>query len=178
MAIASITNARPYAKAVFELALQQKNLLQWSNMLAAAAQVCLDKRVKPLFGDPLFPPRRLGDLVINVCARIFDNYAKNLIRLLAYNKRLSLLAEIKQLYEIYRADYERNIIVNVISFMSLSETQQTTLMAVLERRLQRRIVLKNSVDKALLGGAIIQAGDLVIDGSVRGQLQKLYQQLI
>ena len=97
----------------------------------------------------------------------------NLITLLATNKRLMLLPEIKALYEVYRAEQEKTLVVDVVSYSHFSAAQQQELIAALSKRLQRQVSLNVRIDPALLGGAVIQAGDLVIDGSVRGKLNKL-----
>ena len=102
-----------------------------------------------------------------------DESLNNLIALLATNKRLMLLPEINALYEVHRAEQEKTLAVDVISFSEVSPAQQKQLIESLSQRLQRKVSLKISIDPSLLGGAVIRAGDLVIDGSVRGKLNKL-----
>ena len=178
MAIDNITYARPYAKAAFEFALAQQQLPKWSLMLEAIAQICVDKETRRLFGDPLVSSQRLGELFIEVCGQVLDEHGQEFVRLLAYNRRLSLAVEIKQLYDVLHAEYEKSITVEVVSFKPLSSAQQAALTAALKQRLQRDIILQNQIDEQLLGGAVIRAKDLVIDGSVRGQLEKLYRQIV
>jgi F-type H+-transporting ATPase subunit delta len=97
----------------------------------------------------------------------------NLIALLATNKRLMLIPEIQALYEVHRAEQEKTLNVDVVSFSVLSTAQQQKLVDSLTKRLERKVSLNISIDSSILGGAIIRAGDLVIDGSVRGKLHKL-----
>lgn len=84
-----------------------------------------------------------------------------------------LLPEIKALYEVYRAEQEKILEVDVVSYSELTPAQQQRLSESLSQRLSRKVSLKISIDPSLLGGALIRAGDLVIDGSVRGKLNML-----
>lgn len=88
------------------------------------------------------------------------------------------LPALSLLFEDMRAEHEKTLSVDVISFSPLSKHQEAELIQRLKRRLKRDITLNISIDHHLLGGAIIQAGDLVIDGSVRGELNKLKATLV
>lgn len=171
----STTIARPYAKAIFEYALAQKNLAQWSDYLSVLAHTVLDPYASQFIANPASTAEQhiellqaLGDLNNNE-----QHPLSNLIGLLAVNKRLMLLPEIKVLYEIHRAEQEKTLGVELISYSTVSSTQQQQLIDALSKRLQRNVSLNISIDPSLLGGAVIRAGDLVIDGSVRGKLNKL-----
>ena len=167
------TIARPYAKAIFELALSQKHLLQWSGYLKILAQVALAPQAAQFIANPASTVEQHIELLQAACTSIQDEALNNLIALLATNKRLMLLPQIAVLYEAHRAEQEKTLDVQVNSFSDLSKAQQEQLIKSLSDRLQRRVALKITIDPTLLGGAIIQAGDLVIDGSVRGKLNKL-----
>lgn len=167
------TIARPYAQAIFELALSQEVLPRWSEMLQLAAAVAADARVGALVGNPRVTKEELARLFLGICGDKLNPEAQNLIRLLVENDRMDVLTEIAALYETYRADAERTVAAQVISAFPVDAVQQQQIAAMLKQRLGREVTLSCKTDKSLLGGAIIRAGDLVIDGSVTGQLAKL-----
>jgi F-type H+-transporting ATPase subunit delta len=172
-----ITIARPYAKAIFALALGTKRLAEWSSVLQTAAAISGDARVKPLFGSPHVSAEELAGLFTEVGGAGFDGTARNLIALLASNRRLAFLPEIAQDYERLRADHERVLDVTVTSAVALSAAQRTRLMRALRQRLDRDVRLHSEIDATLLGGAVLRADDLVIDGSVLGGLAQLAAQV-
>ena len=166
-----ITIARPYAKAVFQLALGAKQLPQWSQTLRASASVIADPRVKALLGNPGVSAEQLVTLVSEVAG--IDAQATNFIATLAANRRLGFLPEIAARYEQLRAEAERTVEVTVTSAIELSDPQKTRYIEALRKRLDREVRLHCEVDARLLGGAVIRADDLVIDGSVRAGLTQL-----
>jgi F-type H+-transporting ATPase subunit delta len=168
------TIARPYAKAIFEHALSEKNLAKWSEYLLILAQAVLTPLASQFIANPASTDEQHIELLHAVISTINKDPAlTNLINLLAINKRLMLLPEIKTLYEIHRAEQEKTLDVDVISFSAVSPAQQEQMIESLSQRLQRKVSLNINIDPSLLGGAVIRAGDLVIDGSVRGKLNKL-----
>ncbi|MDI9818011.1 MULTISPECIES: F0F1 ATP synthase subunit delta [unclassified Legionella] len=171
------TIARPYAKATFEYALAANKLSQWSKILNTLALLVMDEEVSRFINNPAATEGQQIELLMTSFPETkekADSQAiKNLVSLLANNRRLMLLPDIKVLFEVLRAEQEKTLTVNVISFSELSAAQQAQLKESLSQRLKRQVTLNVSIDKSLLGGAVIQAGDLVIDGSVRGQLDKL-----
>lgn len=171
----STTVARPYAKAIFEHALEENKLAEWSEFLLVLAQAVLNSQMQEFIDNPAVQFSQQIELLQSVCSKISkDNGSlNNLIALLATNKRLNLLPEIKALYEQHRAEQEKTLAVEVISYSDVSQAQQTKLAESLGQRLKRKISLKISIDPSLLGGAVVRAGDLVIDGSVRGKLNKM-----
>ena len=168
-----LTIARPYAKAVFALAHAGKRLPQWSVALDIAASVVADARVAPLLGNPGVTAEQLVGLITGVGGAAFDEPAKNFIRTLAANKRLSFLPEIAARYERLRAEAERTVDVTVTSAVELSVAQQQHYTDAMRKRLDREVRLHCKLDPSLLGGAVVQADDLVIDGSVRAGLTQL-----
>lgn len=171
----STTIARPYAKAIFEYALAEKQLAEWSAHLITLAQVVLTPQAAQFIANPATTVEQHIELlqgIVNTKSNKSDTL-NNLIALLATNKRLMLLPAINALYEAHRAEQEKTLDVDVSSYSDLSKAQQEQLVTSLSKRLQRNVSLKISIDPSLLGGAIIRAGDLVIDGSVRGKLNKL-----
>lgn len=171
----STTIARPYAKAIFEHALADNKLADWSVFLLQLSQAVLTPEATEFLTNPSATDEQKIELLSVAMGKKGKDVESlhNLISLLTENKRLMLLPEIKALYEQHRSDYEKTLEVDVISFSALTVAQQEKLVESLSKRLQRKVSLKISIDTSLLGGAVIRAGDFVIDGSVRGQLTKL-----
>lgn len=171
------TIARPYAKAVFAHALSAKKLELWSQLFEGFALICAEKPALSFLDNPASTTQQrasLFDVVFSMLeAKDEKEKAQNFISLLAEKSRLAILPDIGSLYEQLRADYEKTIEVTVRTFKKLSEAHKEKLMHSLEQRLHRKIKINEVLDKNILGGAIIQAGDFVIDGSVKGKLNKL-----
>jgi F-type H+-transporting ATPase subunit delta len=168
-----ITIARPYAKAVFQLAQSQQRLAPWSEALGLAATVVSDPRVAPLLSNPAVGADALVGLIADIGGARLDEQARNLLMTLAANRRLGFLPEIAARYEQLRAEAERTVEVTVTSAVPLSAEQQSHYVAALAKRLGREVHLSCATDPSLIGGAVVQAGDLVIDGSVRAGLAQL-----
>jgi F-type H+-transporting ATPase subunit delta len=172
------TVARPYAQAVFKLAREGADYKRWSDMLATAASVACDPTMLALIESPRAEHASLARLFAEVCGARLDDQARNLIKLLAQNRRLALLPMIAGLYEQMRAEAEGSVEAELIAAMEVDAAAQDKITQALKARLKRDVTLTFKVDPALLGGAVIRAGDLVIDGSVRGRLRKLAGALI
>ena len=173
----NVTIARPYAKAVFALACEKEKLAEWSEVLGVAASVVSDQRVADLLNSPRVTSTELADLIIGLCADKADELAGNFIRVLAQYRRLNVLPEIVGLYEILRAEYENSVDVSLISAAPVSQAQQDKIATALRKRLGRDVRLHCEIDESLIGGAVIRARDLVIDGSLSGRLARLATEL-
>ncbi|MGR3806922.1 F-type H+-transporting ATPase subunit delta [Pasteurella testudinis DSM 23072] len=171
-----ITVARPYAKAAFDFAVEQNRLEQWQQMLGFSAAVAENDQIKTFLKES-FSPQKTAAAFIQICGDQLDQYGQNLIRLMAENKRLIALPEVLQLFGQLVDDYKSLAEVEVISAEPLTQTQQQNILQAMEKRLARKVKLNCSIDKSLIGGAIIRADDLVIDGSSRGQLTRLANEL-
>lgn len=171
----STTIARPYAKAIFEHALNEKQLAQWSEHLLVLTHSVLSGEGFEFITNPATTEQQHVAFLESVCSSKGkdDTALSQFITLLATNKRLLVIPEIKTLYESHRAEQEKTLEVEVTSFSTVSEEQQKQMIEALSLRVQRTVSLKINIDPSLLGGAIIQAGDLVIDGSIRGKLNTL-----
>jgi F-type H+-transporting ATPase subunit delta len=167
------TIARPYAKAAFEEARDRKRLGPWSDALRTAAAVVGDQRVEALVGNPRVTPEELAELVIEIAGPQLDEEGRNFVRTLAGNRRLPLLPEISALFDELKSEAEGVVDVTVTSAAPLDDSQRGKLAAALERRLGRSVRLECATDPALIGGAVLRAGDLVIDGSLRGRLERI-----
>ncbi|MFS1702324.1 F0F1 ATP synthase subunit delta [Aestuariibacter sp. GS-14] len=166
------TVARPYAKAAFDFAVEHNAIAQWQDMLGFAAAVASNETVSQLSGGSMAADK-LAELYINVCGDSLDTHGQNLIKVLAENKRLTALPEISVLFNLLKAEYDKEIEVVVTAASELTSTQTTNLSAALEKRLARKVKLICNVDPALVAGMVIKAGDTVIDGSVKSKLNRL-----
>lgn len=167
------TIARPYAEAVFRLADNKTERARWSEMLMYAASIAVDDDMRKLLNNARYTREQVLGLFLDICADKLDAQGRNLLKLLSENGRLTLLPEIAAVYEVLRADEEGTIEAEMITAYPVSEAQRSKIAAALAKRLGREVNLKVTEDKSLLGGAIIRAGDMVIDGSVQGKLEKL-----
>jgi F-type H+-transporting ATPase subunit delta len=167
------TLARPYAKAVFEVAQAAGDLARWSDQLGFMAAVAHDPAVRVVLDSPRLTREAAAQTFIQVCEGHIDDQGRNLVRLLADNGRLTLLPEVAALYEVLRAGAEGKVEAHVVSARPVSEKQKAGIATALKKRLGREVELVCEVDENLIGGAVIRAGDLVIDGSLRGRLEKM-----
>ena len=169
----ALTIARPYAKAAFETAQAKQQLAAWSRMLAAAAAGVGEPAVQTLLGSPKLPKQQIAQIFIELVGQELGDSGANFIKLLAENRRLGLLPVIAQVFTQLRADAERTIEATVVSASPLGDEERTALARALKKRLNREVTLQCETDSRLIGGAVIRAGDLVIDGSVRSKLERL-----
>ena len=172
------TIARPYAQAAFSMAESQNNLKIWSDMLQLVAAVVSEDAMRELIGNPSIENDKVIEIIIDICGDGLDQYGQNFVRILAENERLDVTSEIADLYEAKRAEAERTVEAVVTSAFPLSEAQQAQLVAALKKRLGRDVELVTKTDENIVGGAIVRAGDLVIDASVTGQLEQLANTLM
>ncbi len=167
------TIARPYARAAFEYAHAAGELAAWGDCLARASLVVLDERVRPLIGNPHVERAELVTWIGEIADATGATHFGNFLQLLAENARLESLPAISEQYAELRADVENTIDVKVIAAMPLSDQQSTKLVEALTQRLSRTVRLHTEIDPSLIGGAVIRAGDFVVDGSLRGQIERL-----
>lgn len=176
--VEKVTVARPYAKAAFEMAREKGDFARWSNSLAAAAAVVRDPRVARLLSNPRVQPSELIDLIAAAGGEALDDSGRNFLNTLAHNRRLKVLPEVAAYYEELRAEVENVADVHVTSAAELDSAQRERLSAALRQRLKREIRLHCAVDAALIGGAIVRSGDFVMDGSLRGRLERLMNEVV
>tara|TARA_R110001606_G_scaffold374501_2_gene532347 strand:- start:1408 stop:1944 length:537 start_codon:yes stop_codon:yes gene_type:complete len=169
----SITLARPYAKAAFEVALAANELSAWSQALSLLANVAASEQVRRHLLSPALTAAQQSETLITLCGEELSPKVNKLINLLAENKRLTLLGEISELFEALKAAQESTVDVELSTAFELNQEVVNKITQALKTRLNRDIKLQTRVDKHLIGGAVIRAGDTVIDSSVRGKLTKL-----
>lgn len=169
----SITVARPYAQASFDQARKLGNLKGWSEMLLAGAQAVVNAEVRAVITSPRVIRKQLESLMLALTGAKAGGPEANFINLLIEGQRLTLLPEISALFEALRAEEEKSIDVLVTAAFELTDAQKQKITAALKKRMGREIRLSTKIDRELLGGVIIRAGDKVIDGSARSQLSEL-----
>ena len=166
------TVARPYAKAAFDFAVENQSVEKWQNMLGFISMVSRNEQVGELLSGSI-APETLAKTFISVCGDEIDEHVQNLIRVMADNGRLTTLPEVLTQFIQLRDSLESTMEVDVISANELSEQQSAKISAAMEKRLSRKVKLNCKIDKSVIAGVIIRAGDLVIDGSIRGRLERL-----
>ncbi|HEX5961368.1 MAG TPA: F0F1 ATP synthase subunit delta [Rhodanobacteraceae bacterium] len=167
-----LTLARPYARAAFEIAAAHGTQAEWAEQLAFAAEVAAVPRVVALFGDPRVSTGALASLFVRA-GGADDSAFMRFLGILADNHRLRELPEIAALFEQMKRDAEHVLKVKVRSAVPLDDAEAARLVEALKRRFGSDIQLERSVDPAVLGGAVIDAGETVIDGSLKSRLAKL-----
>ena len=171
-----ITIARPYAKAAFDFAVEKNDVDQWLEMITFIGQVASNADVVKLL-KATTASNEAADLMIKLGGEQLNENGHNLIKVLAQNERLLVLPEVSVLFAQYFNEYNKQVEAEIISATELSDAQQADLAASLEKRLARKVKLNVSIDKSLVAGVVIRVGDLLIDGSVRGKLDRLSSQL-
>ncbi len=166
----ALTLARPYARAAFAIARDGGKFAEWSDALGFAARVAADPQVAALLGHPRLSD---DDAVTLLSSDVAGQTFRDFLALLADNRRLVLLPEIAGLYEELRAEAERVVKAKVTSATELPAGELDTIKAALKKRFGREVEIVSAIDAALIGGAVIDAGDVVIDGSLRGKLSRL-----
>jgi F-type H+-transporting ATPase subunit delta len=167
------TLARPYAKAAFELARDEKALAPWDDMLKLASEMVVEKSMAALLNSPHVSQVEVAKILSDAAAEAFSSKFTDFLSVLAVNGRLSLLPQATLLFRQFRETEENRLSVKVVSVVPLDEGQASRLREALARRFECEIELDNEIDKDVIGGAVVYAGDQVIDGSLRGKLEKL-----
>jgi F-type H+-transporting ATPase subunit delta len=168
-----ITLARPYAKAVFEMAEASGAQSQWQAILNSLLQILHDPQIIPLIADKTIAANILQDCLLAIATRYLDDQAQNLLKILIANKRLSLLPEIVQLYQEYCLMANGQLSVRHYSAEALSVEQRIQIEKKLSVFFQKNIEIHYHVDANLLGGYVVKVGSLVIDASITGYLERL-----
>ncbi len=167
------TAARPYAKAVYDLASQSSALESWGDALANLAAVVSDAQVSELLNNPEMGKQQKGEMVIQVLGDSLSEQQQNLVKLMAENGRLGLMPDVLEQYEVARARAENKVEAEVVSAFELSAQQTDDLVKTLKNKLGCDVTLTTTVDESLIGGVVIKAGDTIIDASMKSQLDSL-----
>ncbi|MGP9765168.1 F0F1 ATP synthase subunit delta [Halomonas sp. AOP13-D3-9] len=168
-----LTVARPYAKAAFEYARDHEALDSWSQALSFLSVAVADDSVRHRLNSPKLASDQKVSLLVELIPEQQDEALQRFLTVLADQGRLMVLTSIADQFEHLRAEHEQRVDVAVTSAYKLTAAQKTKLANALKKRLNREISITTQVDKSLIGGVILRAGDTVIDGSVRGRLNRL-----
>ncbi len=171
------TLARPYARAAFQAARERGELARWTDSLSLAAGIAADPLVRPLLTDPRLSREQVLEIFTDVGQARFDGSFVNFLKVLGGYGRFELLPDIQAQYEALRREAEARVHVQVTSAQPMDDEAASRLSERLRARFGREVDLEIAVDSALIGGAVIRAGDQVIDGSVRGRLERLARQV-
>lgn len=167
------TAARPYARAVYQLAQQDSTVESWGDALSLMAAVVTDATMRELLDNPRLGREQKGEMLLKAIADRLDDKQRNLIRLMAENNRLGALPDVAEQYDMLRAEAEGKIDAQVISAFELSDEQLNKITTTLTNRLGREVSITASTDASLIGGVVIKAGDTIIDGSMKSRLESL-----
>ena len=167
------TSARPYARAVYARATETSSVESWGEALALLAAVATDASMQEILDKPQLSKEQKGEILLKVLSDKLNQQQQNLVRLMAENGRLRALPEVAHQFEIYRAEAEGKVEAEVISAFALTSEQERAITEMLKSKLGRDVSITTSTDESLIGGVVIKAGDTIIDGSMKSQLETL-----
>ncbi len=167
------TLARPYAEAAFKRAKEVDAAKTWSDSLVFLTHVIEDPDLIAVINNPRFSQQQLTQLMVDICQDYISDEAVNFLKVLIENNRLKLMPQIAELFEQYKAEDEGYVNVELYSAYALTKQEQKQYVALLEKKLNRKVNSTVSIDKSLIGGILAKAGDKVIDGSISGRLHQL-----
>ena len=171
------TIARPYAKAAFAYARENGRVADWARWLGIARQVVSSDEYARLAQGAGVQSSQLDELIASICGADLDASGSAFLALLAENQRVDYLPQIAQQFDALVSDDQNVAEVEVVSAVPLDERQKERLATALRARLKREVRLSCSTDAGLIGGAVVRSGDLLIDGSLKGKLERLETEL-
>ncbi len=172
------TLARPYAQAIFNLADASNTLKTWSETLALLSEVVTNKTITEIINNPDVTSEKTISLIFDICKDNLDEQGINFVKLAAENGRLELIPHIAESFEVMHSEAEGSIKAQVISAYAINAVQKKSIATALKKKLGREVTITTKTDKSLLGGVIIRAGDMVIDGSIKSELEKISHSLL
>ena len=167
------TQARPYAKAAFEVAQSESKQAEWSDALHLIEAIVRNDHFAAVIDNPAMGADAKGEILIDICGDKLSATQKNFIKVMSENNRLMLMPEIVVLFEAHRAEAENTVEATVTSAYALSDAQVQSMTDALKKKLGREVTLTTEIDQSLIGGVVIRAGDLVIDGSTQAKIGSL-----
>jgi F-type H+-transporting ATPase subunit delta len=168
-----VTIARPYAQAVFRLAQETGTLAVWSERLQRLAVIVQDPEMTRVVCNPKFSATQVADLFVSLFDKEKDQELAKFVGLLAENERLSVLPEIRDLYEQLKSADEGVQEAVITSAFPLDGVPLDNLIKELEAHFGTRLEPLVRVDARLIGGVRIAIGDQILDASVRGKLDAM-----
>jgi F-type H+-transporting ATPase subunit delta len=169
----SVTIARPYAQAVFQLARESGTLAEWSGRLARLAAIAGDTEMGAVIGNPKFSARQLADLVMSLSGEPKNRELASFVALLAENGRFDVTADVAAMFESLKREDEGVKEAVIASAFPLDGPALAALLKTLEAHFDSRLRGRVEVDPALIGGVRVKVGDQVLDATVRGKLDAM-----
>ncbi len=169
------TQARPYAKAAFEVAQAESKQAQWSDALQFIEAIVSNDDFAAVIDNPAMGAEDKGAILIDICGDKLSATQVNFIKVMAENSRLMLMSEIVVLFEAFRAEAENTVEATATAAYALSDAQIQSMTDALKKKLGCEVTLTTAIDESLIGGVVIRAGDLVIDGSTQAKIGSLTQ---
>ncbi len=169
----AVTVARPYAEAVYRLAVVKNALVEWSGMLRDATDIAENEDVKALIGNPVVTSRQLGDLLLEIGKASLNEDGRKFLALLAENNRVNVLPQIRDLFEQLKARHDGVLEADIVSAFEIDSNQLQKLISALEQKFKRKVEANITVNPELIGGVIVEIGDEIFDASVRGKLEAM-----
>jgi len=171
------TLARPYAAAAFKRAKETGSTERWSLSLSFLSTVLNDENILAIVDNPKVVKSQLLALMLDICDGQIDQEGSNFLKLLVQNNRLILLPAIARIFETFKAEDEGYVEVEVFTAYAFTKEAKQDFAAKLTKFMNKKVHMNVSVDKTLIGGVLLRAGDKVIDGSIKGQLQNMQKAL-
>jgi F-type H+-transporting ATPase subunit delta len=167
------TLGRPYARAVFQVANDSDSVSDWHQKLETLALASKDEKAALIINSVSAPASDQVNFLVGLVDEQYNSAIGKFLRVLADNKRLVLLPSIAEIFSELKAEKEKSVDVTINTAFELNVTQKEKLVLSLQNKLQRDVKVTTIIDKSLIGGVVIRAGDIVIDGSIKGRLAKL-----
>jgi len=169
----NVTIARPYASAVFEHAQEEGNMEQWSSLLETLSLIVQDEQMRLILSSPKISHEQLLELITGIIGEQKSATSINFIKVLISANRLKYVSYIYELFEKRRAEAEGRMEIDVLTAYELESNQVEKISDAMSGKLGKKVNISSVIDKSLIGGMIIKAGDSVIDASIRGRLVAL-----
>jgi F-type H+-transporting ATPase subunit delta len=167
------TLARPYAEAVFKLAVERGALDKWGDLLSEMAGIAGHPDMRAAISNPKIADSALAELFLSVVKSPLEEEAKNFVRVLIDNGRLGLLPQIRTQFDELKGEHEGVAEAEVVSAFPMSDAELGMLTTTLEKHFKRKIKPTVRIDKELIGGVKVTVGDEVLDASIRTRLHSM-----
>ncbi len=172
------TIARPYARAAFAVAGEDKAIAEWSSFLQILDGAVQDEQIARTIANPSISAKQIAQAICEGFGEQISEHQKRFICLLAEGKRLGMSSHIVRLFDVYRADQEQSVNASIVSAKQIDPKQLEGLHKTMEERLKKRVVIEETRDEKLIGGAKIYVGDQILDGSYQEKLAQLAAEIV
>lgn len=169
--------ARPYAKALFQMASESNTLAAWSEGFETLQTALQDKTVILFLKSPRWSFSEKAVFLSELLSETIQATAYKWFLLICKNKRQAALPLMMTEFEALKREALKEVLVKVSSVVPLSETVKGDIKQKLQKRFAKAIVLEESKVSTLLGGMVLTANNTVIDGSIRGRLKLMAESI-